>query len=190
MGGGMGGIERQLEGLNLTEEQRKQIEPILQDMRDQVRKATEQAREKVNGVLTEEQRTKLREAMPDRGPMGFDPVERMEKAVNALDLSADQKTKLDGIFAKFRPEFEAVRKDNGGDRQAMMTSMRPLLQDLRSQVTAVLTPEQTQKLQDQMGAGREGDGWRAGDQAERPANGRERPNRDRGNKNAEHEPRD
>lgn len=159
-----GSIDRQLEELNLTEEQKKQVEPILNDLREQIRTATQDAQQKIGAILTEEQRTKFRESR-ERGAAlggpGANLVSRVENAVALLDLTDDQKAKLKEIFDKFRPEFDAVREQAAGDPQAMMESSRPLLQDLRSQVIAVLTPEQTAKLQEQaggmgkFGAGRE-----------------------------------
>lgn len=155
---GAGNLDRAIEQLDLTPEQRKQVEPILADMREKVRTALQETQQELGDVLTDEQRTQLREIMRDQrgggqGPMaqGPNPVERLQSAAKALDLTNDQKAKLKEIFASYRTELETIRKNADNDRQAMQES-RPLLQEMRSKVNAILTPEQTETLQKELGA--------------------------------------
>jgi len=81
------------------------------------------------------------------GGMGM-TVERIEEAVGKL--SAEQKTKIEGILAKVREEMQGLQGASQEDRQA---KMREIMQSSRTQIRAVLTPEQ-QKKYDEMPQGR------------------------------------
>ena len=187
MPAGAGNIDRAIEQLDLTPEQRKQVEPILAEMREKVRTAMLETQQKLGDVLNDQQRTQLREIMRDhrgggQGPMaqGPNPVERLQNAMKALELTDDQKAKLKEIFASYRTELETIRRDADNDRQAMQEA-RPLLQEMRSKVNAILTPEQTEKLQKEIGANRDAAPERGAGQnrPERPARGENRPPRNR-----------
>jgi Spy/CpxP family protein refolding chaperone len=75
-------------------------------------------------------------------------VERIEEAVGKL--SAEQKTKIEGILAKVREQMQALQGASQEDRQA---KMREIMQASRTEIRAVLTPEQ-QKKYDEMPQGR------------------------------------
>lgn len=81
------------------------------------------------------------------GGMGM-TVERIEEAVG--QLSAEQKTKIEGILAKVREQMQGLQGASQEDRQA---KMREIMQSSRTQIRAVLTPEQ-QKKYDEMPQGR------------------------------------
>lgn len=81
------------------------------------------------------------------GGMGM-TVERIEEAVGKL--SAEQKTKIEGILAKVREQMQGLQGASQEDRQA---KMREIMQSSRTQIRAVLTPEQ-QKKYDEMPQGR------------------------------------
>ena len=166
-------LDRAMEQLNLTDEQKKQVEPIMSEMRERVRAAMQESQKKLANVLTDEQKTKLRELMRGDGQPAArgNPVERLQAAVKDLNLTEEQTAKIKEIFASYQPQLEAIRKGADNDRQAMQES-RPLLQEMRSKVNAVLTPEQTEKLQKQMASR----GERAPGK-DRPADG-QRPKRD------------
>ena len=166
-------LDRAIEQLELTDEQKKQVDPIMTEMRERVRTAVQESQQKLAKVLTGEQQTKLRELMRGDGQPAArgNPVDRLQKAVKDLNLTEEQSAKIKEIFASYQPQLEAIRKGADNDRQAMQES-RPLMQEMRSKVNAILTPEQTEKLQKEMAP--------RGERApakDRPADGK-RPNRD------------
>jgi protein CpxP len=81
-----------------------------------------------------------------RGPMMMSPEARVEQLDRDLSLTADQKTKLTGIFAKSREQMEALRGGGKGDREANREKMQAIMKDTQSQVQGVLTDEQKTKL--------------------------------------------
>lgn len=78
-------------------------------------------------------------------PTAEQQIERIEQAVGTL--SAEQKTKLKGIYAKSAEKLQAIPQEERREK-AM-----PILQETRKQVRAVLTPEQQKKF-DEMPQGR------------------------------------
>lgn len=197
---GLQNLQAIVEKLNLTDDQKAQLKPIMEDMRksmqdlrntaqgperaQKMREIMTQTREKLSKVLTDEQQTKLRELMQQQRAGGpttqpANPIDRLASIVQGLDLSDDQKAKVKEIVDGYRAEFEGIRKDNAGDRQAMMQQARPLFQEMREKLTAILTPEQTQKFQEQMqnlrlaggdGQGGAGAGARGNRAKQAPAN--------------------
>ena len=86
---------------------------------------------------------------------------RLEQMAERLQLTADQKTKVQEIFADTREQLRAVRRES-----------EPRMNEIRSQadgrLQTVLTPEQWQKFQsirDEMGPRR---GGRGGPRRDRP----------------------
>lgn len=82
------------------------------------------------------------------GGMGM-TVERIEEAVGKL--SAEQKTKIEGILAKVREQMQGLQGASQEDRQA---KMREIMQSSRTQIRAVLTPEQAKKYDEMAAQGR------------------------------------
>lgn len=82
------------------------------------------------------------------GGMGM-TVERIEEAVGKL--SAEQKTKIEGILAKVREQMQGLQGASQEDRQA---KMREIMQTSRTQIRAVLTPEQAKKYDEMATQGR------------------------------------
>jgi Spy/CpxP family protein refolding chaperone len=82
------------------------------------------------------------------GGMGM-TVERIEEAVGKL--SAEQKTKIEDILAKVREQMQGLRGASQEDRQA---KMREIMQTSRTQIRAVLTPEQAKKYDEMATQGR------------------------------------
>lgn len=73
-------------------------------------------------------------------------VERLEQAVGTL--SADQKTKIEAILAKSREAAQAAQGDQD--------KMREVFTKQRSDIRAVLTPEQQKKFDEMPQGGRGG----------------------------------
>jgi Spy/CpxP family protein refolding chaperone len=78
-------------------------------------------------------------------PTAEQQIERIEQAVGTL--SADQKTKLKGIYAKTAEKLQAIPQEERREKGM------EIYQATRKEVRAVLTPEQ-QKKYDEMPQGR------------------------------------
>jgi Spy/CpxP family protein refolding chaperone len=79
------------------------------------------------------------------GPTGL--LTRMRATVDKLNLTTEQKPKVDAAFADAKTKIEAVVKENAGaDREAMRGKIQPIVKDLMEKVIAVLTPEQQEEL--------------------------------------------
>ena len=64
-----------------------------------------------------------------------------------LNLSADQKERVDAIFKNQRQQMEDLRSSTGNDREKSMSSLRHLESQTNAQLKAVLTSEQYAKYQ-------------------------------------------
>jgi Spy/CpxP family protein refolding chaperone len=80
-------------------------------------------------------------------PGGGQFLEKYREVIEKLDLSTDQKTKIDAAFADAKTKIAAVLKDAAGDKEAARGKIRPIFKELHDTVVAVLTPEQKEKLE-------------------------------------------
>jgi Spy/CpxP family protein refolding chaperone len=88
------------------------------------------------------------QAMGNRGHMRqADPAKRLEWMSKKLNLTDDQKAKLQPIFQDEFQQMKAVRDDASLSREQRHEKMMQIRQTFHPQVTAVLTPEQQQKLE-------------------------------------------
>ncbi len=63
----------------------------------------------------------------------------LEHLSNKLDLTADQKAKVQPIIDQARPQIEAIHKE-------AMEKMRSVMENAGTQIRPLLTPEQQQKF--------------------------------------------
>jgi len=130
--GPLGSLGRVADELGLTDEQRTEIQAI---MDEEMPAARERIETRVEGVLTAEQQEKLaalKAERPERagrkgmrghgGPGG--PGARLERMALALELTDDQKAAIGEIFAQARDEHRA---------------------EMQEEIDSVLTPEQQAK---------------------------------------------
>jgi len=95
------------------------------------------------------------QATGHRGHMRHaDPAKRLDWMSKKLNLTEDQKTKLQPIFNDEFQQMKAVREDNSLTREQKRDKMKQIHETFHPQVMAVLTPDQQQKLE-QMRANRE-----------------------------------
>lgn len=67
-----------------------------------------------------------------------------------LNLSADQKTRIDALLQSARAEKQALRSNESLTREQKRERMQALHGQNREQIQAILTPEQRAKLQSLM----------------------------------------
>ena len=81
--------------------------------------------------------------------------EQYEQAINKLDLTDDQKTKIKEVFADIKTKAEELRKEAeqipaDQRREKMGGKFQELMKDAREKVDAILTPEQVEKLKSEL----------------------------------------
>jgi len=163
--------------LKLTDEQKRQIQDILNKAREDMQGLMENARasgggpeemqrmflehnqaitKKINAVLTPEQAKRLKEiGIQAQGIRAIlDPEVQKE-----LGLSADQKAQIQRAQQENqRAMMEAFQGQRGGggggnvDREAMREARDKMNKQFEEALTKVLTPEQAQKLKEMGGA--------------------------------------
>lgn len=79
------------------------------------------------------------------GSGGGDRGQRMEQMLATLNLDADQMQKVRAAVGGQRPAMEAIRNDTSLSREQRREKMQALRQELDSQMSVILTPEQKLK---------------------------------------------
>ncbi|GAB1488310.1 hypothetical protein MASR2M8_07550 [Opitutaceae bacterium] len=104
-------------------------------------------------------------------PMGG---ERMKALSDRLDLTADQKTKLQAVLKTQREAMAKLRDDESLTREARREKMQAMRTAQQAEIRAILTPEQAAKWEASMpGAGRRvGPGGPGGREGRGPRPGR------------------
>ena len=142
-------LETEVQSLQPRERAQK-VQPFMSDLRD-----------KINGVLDDEQRQTLRRNQGTRQAKQM--ADRMKETVGQLDLSSEQKTKIDAILAdmeKKSGDLAVQGNAGGGGIGGPGGGVAPgggrgaggpafgLMRETREKINEVLTPEQRQKFQE------------------------------------------
>jgi len=187
-------LQTQVKELNLSDEQKSKLDAIFKEQSEQAKTLSAEVenlqgreraqkmmpfmrdlREKVMGVLTDEQKQTLRKNMVSR--MAKQSTERFRRATADLGLSEDQKGKIDAVLADAEKKMiEAAPADGplgggaaGGGGQGAAGGGRggpfgEINRDTREKVSAILTDEQKPKFEEAMrprgGPGGQGGGRR------------------------------
>lgn len=194
-GGGAGGFARnptqaveqyqtQVNELDLNAEQKTKLAAIFKDAGEQAKTVATEAeslqgrernqkvmgfqrelREKVAGVLTDEQKQTLRKNNATRQAKQM--TQRYRRATADLGLSEDQKAKVETVLADTEKKAaEAAPVADGGGR-ARGGQFREITQETRDKISALLTAEQKTKFEEatrqRQGGGR-GRGGQGGNQ--------------------------
>jgi Spy/CpxP family protein refolding chaperone len=163
--------EKAFDQLNLTPEQKAKFQSLREAQKNEMealrkqgnvtpeqRKAIhEKYKSQYEAILTpaqKEQFSKQREEWKDKGGKGENRVERnggkMGKDAaffsKELNLTADQQTKLQGIFQEFRTKAQGLRSNTSLSQEQKHSQMQSLAQQYMAQGKAVLTPEQARKF--------------------------------------------
>jgi len=78
--------------------------------------------------------------------------DKLQDAVNELNLSDDQKAKIKDIFADAKSKREAVWNDASLTDDQKKAKMKDLHADTKAKVNGVLTPEQQTQLKEKLEA--------------------------------------
>jgi Spy/CpxP family protein refolding chaperone len=153
------GLAARLQDLDLTDEQEAKIKNIRKEHRPKVQKAARELAavvkeevDKVRGVLTPEQRTKLKAVKDERQKVRAEGLAERVGHLGQLDLTDDEVAKIREIHKDFRPKMEKVLRklqglltdDQNKARQEALRAgkrRREVLEALN------LTDEQKQKVQ-------------------------------------------
>jgi periplasmic protein CpxP/Spy len=174
------GFDRMAQQLNLTDQQKTQIQGLFQTQRqqsqsirqdtsltpeqkqDKLKQLRESTHQQMQSVLTPEQRQKFQQLLSEHEATGKDHMGRGGMGPGGgmgpmarLNLTPDQKSKIQPIMQSSRQQIQAVRADSSLTPEQKQAKVREIHQNAMSQVNAVLTPEQQQQLQ-QMRKGRGG----------------------------------
>jgi Spy/CpxP family protein refolding chaperone len=150
------------------------------EMREKLMALREDGMKQIKAILTEEQFTRFQEAIrqaPTGGPAGGRigaMVQRFQDALKNLNLTEEQKPKVDAALADARKKLAALAPavQGGQPNPEVREKFRTAMEDLRTELMGVLTPEQQEKFRAsvQQGAGGPGAGARP-----RPGAGAEKP---------------
>lgn len=178
-------LQQVVEKLDLSDEQKAKIQPIMEELRNQMRTAMQNggtpqerrqqareamtaARKQVAEILTPEQRARFVELMREQRGAATQPtagggiVDRIEKVALGLDLTPQQQAKVKQLSDEYRDEVAAILKDNSGKDETNKQS-RTVIMEFRSRLVEVLTPEQSAEFNRKLGElrpGREAGGTR------------------------------
>jgi Spy/CpxP family protein refolding chaperone len=79
------------------------------------------------------------------GHRHFDPQRRVDMLAKRLNLTDDQKQKLQGIFADQQQQMQSMRQDSSLSRQDRMEKMKTMRSDADEKINGILNDEQKQK---------------------------------------------
>lgn len=159
------------EHLNLTEEQKKAIEPIIaneikeiqalradttlsrEEKIEKMKAIRQTTKEEINKVLTPEQQgkwTEAKEEMKDetKENVGLMIQQRMAAMSERLNLSDAQKQKIQPIVENEIKGMLAARDDESLSQEQKVEKMKAIRQTSREDINKVLTPEQKAKLEE------------------------------------------
>jgi len=167
-----GPLEHLSHELNLTDDQKAKIKPILEQNMPQLKAIHEEAVAKakpimdsmaaqIRPLLTPDQQQKFDElkqrleAGPGPGGPGGPGMHHgmgeMKGGPGAwltekLGLTADQQAKVKAIFDASRPQMEAIHSDTSLSKEDKRAKMKALHDSNDAQIRALLTPDQQQKF--------------------------------------------
>ena len=115
-----------------------------EDKKAKIRSLRESTRRQFQTVLTPEQQQLLQNGRHKRhGGKGPDGVQGPRAD---LGLTADQRSQLETIHQSTRDQVSAIRNDATLNSEQKEAKLKSLFQNSHQQVSAILTPEQQQKL--------------------------------------------
>lgn len=160
-------MERAYDGLNLTEDQKAKMEQIRKEFADEIKDVQESGlskeearekvmglsrsmREKINALLTSEQKEKMsanmRKMRGQMRPGGVNTAVITGRLKKTLGLSDKQIKQIEKIAQEGEEKINALRKEKSNDRKALRDKINAVRRESAKKIIAVLTPEQQNKL--------------------------------------------
>jgi Spy/CpxP family protein refolding chaperone len=151
-----------LNRLNLNDEQKAKIKTATdtfeaeqeksralgtpQERRQANRAARQTYVSSINATLNDDQRKKLESLLAEA--RDYRALGGVGAQLAGLNLTAEQKTKVQAIAAKYQPDLMKLRESqrSGADRQTVRAQTRELQTKMMGEVRAVLTPDQQKQL--------------------------------------------
>ena len=100
-----------------------------------------------------------------QGQRGGSPL---MKALQSLELSADQKDKLKPILKENGEKAKALREDTTTERKAKMEKMKALMDETLGKIKPILTDAQNKQLEEALAKARAERGGAGGDKPGKP----------------------
>jgi Spy/CpxP family protein refolding chaperone len=144
--GRRGHLRRMLAQLDLSEDQRAQIREIVREARADRRARRRQARERIEAVLTPEQREQARALRARHRRARLE--RRLARMSERLDLSERQQQQVRGILRHAAMQRRALREQAPDDPASARDALRGLRERTRASVRSVLTAEQQAQLEE------------------------------------------
>lgn len=162
--------------LELSDEQKKKVDELVAEMekkvqelraggvgesfREKLMALRDEGQEKIKAILSEEQFRKFTEAMQQQGGLGGAGAGRpgamlqnLQQAMSQLDLTEDQKTKLQAMRQDVQKKLEELRPQlQNGPTPELREKMRGIFEEMQTQMKEILTPQQQEKLRSLMQA--------------------------------------
>jgi Spy/CpxP family protein refolding chaperone/peroxiredoxin len=166
----LNGVRDKVEAI-LTAEQRTKLEAALKEIRDERDERRKERKLEASANASQQPTTKPSDAEKDMPRRPFaGPIQRFADALAAMEMTGEQRDKVNAILAEAKAAFEKLRGESDDpDPQQLREKARELMLQTRDKLAGVLSAEQMQKLQESMGP----PGARDGGRPERP----NRPNR-------------
>lgn len=163
-----GGFERMAQQLNLTDLQKTQIQGFKQaerqqalsikqetsftpeQKRDKFRELRASTHQQVLGVLTPDQQQQMKQLRSRHDGMGRGKGAGMGRGMGPmakLNLTDDQRAKIQPILQSSRQQAHAVRNDATLTPEQKQAKLRDIRQDTMTQMNSLLTPDQQQQWQ-------------------------------------------
>jgi Spy/CpxP family protein refolding chaperone len=77
----------------------------------------------------------------------MDPKTQLEHMTKALNLTADQQNQILPILTDHQQQMVALRNDDSVAQQDRWEKMKAIREDMRTKVSAILTPDQKKKFE-------------------------------------------
>ncbi len=169
---GFPAVQQLIKQLNLTDEQKTEVQTFLEDARSQAQAVQQdtsltrgqkidkmdaiqkQTQDKIRSILTTEQQMKL-EDLRKQAQERFDARREqmqdrlLEQGVKRLNLTDAQKTTIKSYLDEQKTQVDAVRNNTSLTREQKMSQAQAIRQQTAEKIRSTLTAEQQQQL-DQM----------------------------------------
>jgi Spy/CpxP family protein refolding chaperone len=154
-----------MEKLSLTETQQSQMKSLrealgqemqalranesltVKEQRDQRERLMQDHRRQIQSLLTSEQKQQLQAAQTSARN------EKLARMSSRLNLSPDQKKKVEALHAEGWQKMEAIRDNPALDRLARQEALKEVQTTMREQTKQVLSPEQQAQWKNFMQSG-------------------------------------